>query len=457
VPEALAVAHRPRLKFHAKVAHIDPANRRLQLENGDAISFSAIIATLPLPKLLSLCQLHFSPVLFSHANIINIRVGFSGRIKRPEHWYYVPSRDVPFYRIGIPSNVNSNVCPPGCAVLTIALVRTRNDLISLCRIFILFGLTLFFLALIGAGSHPEFNGLGWGPYGGPLTFYRVEFIALSAALFLAAQGERAILTTTPILLFGTFASLSKAALGGALVILLYVSFQLAVIRRSFAMLVVGFAAVFAFFLAINSPAFMARLKAGFGQHQQSFLSSTPDQSVAYRELPRSDATVGAGSDASEPPRIASSQAPTEQPSNWITLYDGSHRIQMALKAMELFRTSPIMGTGFGSYRIVLKNLYGPDPIIAHYPHNVSLEILSMTGLVGFIPFVVCILLVLVVLQRCILEQPDVIYLAAGALFVLITSHAAGDFYDLRMFWLISIVAAGGINASATNHDIGRIA
>lgn len=101
------------------VLEIDTAARHCVLKDR-RVRYDRIISTVALPELLRLCHLMPSPNLpLQHANVLNVRVGFRGRMLRNEHWAYVPDPSLPFYRVGFPWNVNPRTCPSERASLSI--------------------------------------------------------------------------------------------------------------------------------------------------------------------------------------------------------------------------------------------------------------------------------------------------------------------------------------------------
>ncbi|MEN8163393.1 MAG: hypothetical protein ABFS37_04630, partial [Acidobacteriota bacterium] len=45
-------------------------------------------------------------------NVLNVALGVRGPAPRPEHWFYFPEPEFPFYRVGFPSN-HGNLAPEG--------------------------------------------------------------------------------------------------------------------------------------------------------------------------------------------------------------------------------------------------------------------------------------------------------------------------------------------------------
>ncbi len=85
-----------------------------------------LISTLPLDTFLVLAGEQPSPELFEASEILNVRIGFRGSMRKPHQWVYVPDAELPFHRIGFPSNVNPKTCPPGCASISVEYTHPRD-------------------------------------------------------------------------------------------------------------------------------------------------------------------------------------------------------------------------------------------------------------------------------------------------------------------------------------------
>jgi protoporphyrinogen oxidase len=114
-------------RFEWPVQHVDLHSREVTGPRGEIIRYDRLISTIPLPSLLDLCHRSpHDPEQFAHTSIRNVRVGLRGQLRLDDHWLYLPAKEVIAYRINFPSNVNPNVCPPGCASLSIEYMAGRN-------------------------------------------------------------------------------------------------------------------------------------------------------------------------------------------------------------------------------------------------------------------------------------------------------------------------------------------
>ena len=52
--------------------------------------------------------------------MLNLALGVEGEAPSPEHWLYFPDPELPFYRVGFPSN-HGRLAPEGCHTVSIEL------------------------------------------------------------------------------------------------------------------------------------------------------------------------------------------------------------------------------------------------------------------------------------------------------------------------------------------------
>jgi protoporphyrinogen oxidase len=129
--EALAERVGDDLRCGASVVSIDARERRVVLQGGEVLPFEAVVSTLPLPYLLQRVRgIDGCPGLgmtlaemagaLRWSAVIDLELG----IDRPgvadgAHWIYFPDPELPFYRVGFPSNVARSLAPAGCSSLSV--------------------------------------------------------------------------------------------------------------------------------------------------------------------------------------------------------------------------------------------------------------------------------------------------------------------------------------------------
>jgi protoporphyrinogen oxidase len=101
------------------VMELDGATRRLRTARGTVCTWEVLFSSMPLARL---CRISNDPELrawgsrLTHSATISINLGLRGEVApelREAHWIYVPDRRLPFYRVGIYSNLSRGLCPPG--------------------------------------------------------------------------------------------------------------------------------------------------------------------------------------------------------------------------------------------------------------------------------------------------------------------------------------------------------
>ncbi len=106
-----------RLFLHSPVVALDLGQRYVVLTNGERVSFDVLIATCPLPQLVTMAgpvpeALRDEAKRLAAVAVWNLNLAVRGKARRREHWIYCPEEDLPFYRVGFPCN-HGVVAPAG--------------------------------------------------------------------------------------------------------------------------------------------------------------------------------------------------------------------------------------------------------------------------------------------------------------------------------------------------------
>ncbi len=129
--EALAGRVADDLRCGAAVVSIDARERRVVLQGGEVLPFEQVVSTLPLPYLLQRIRgVDGCPGLgmtlaemagtLRWSAVVDLELGVEREpIADGAHWIYFPDADVPFYRVGFPSNVSRSLAPAGCSSLSV--------------------------------------------------------------------------------------------------------------------------------------------------------------------------------------------------------------------------------------------------------------------------------------------------------------------------------------------------
>ncbi len=125
--EALARALGPaRVRTNTALTAVDPLARRARAADGTEYRYDRLIATVPLPSLVAMCEGAPAEVRDAAAALCAVDwhyldVALRVPPRRPEHWIYVPDRDLPFFRVGSYSNAHPPLVPEGRGSLYVEL------------------------------------------------------------------------------------------------------------------------------------------------------------------------------------------------------------------------------------------------------------------------------------------------------------------------------------------------
>jgi protoporphyrinogen oxidase len=131
LPEAFAkrIEH---IRLGETVAKVDLDERNVQLTSGETLSYDQLVVTIPLPAFLRMTRggidglaAHADKLDWSVVGCLNLGVDRE-TIADGLHWIYTPDADVPFYRVGFPSNICPAVAPPGTSSLYVEFGLPRN-------------------------------------------------------------------------------------------------------------------------------------------------------------------------------------------------------------------------------------------------------------------------------------------------------------------------------------------
>jgi O-Antigen ligase len=363
------------------------------------------------------------------------------------------------------------------AILFAWMFRTREDIMAAVYVAEAMAMAFFVLVLLGF-RNIVIDGLGWAPFGSPITFYRLEFLACCGALYAMTVSYRNDirlfhLVIASIALFSTLSSLSRAALFSSVVVASYLVLLFLVTARQKRAIFVGlfFLAVTAFFFRSGFDIVRERLSElqVSGAAENSIPVSQPaatvnkapnaapsvippsanvtarptvPSTVTTKTPPLAAPVAGAIPQPAVPPKTNVDDADELMRTNHVMLNDSTYRIRLFMHAWDLFENHKLLGSGFGHFEIKARNYLGNALVTYHYPHNVFLEVLSATGLAGMALFSFVVLVGLVVLHQAIRLDTNWAYLAAYPLSVLLSALTAGDIYDFRGFFLTTIMIVG---------------
>ena len=122
LPKALGTGQEDHIRTGARVRKVDAIRKTVTVDGGGEIPYSHLISTIPLPELIRISEglgegLAEAGRRFRHSSVLGICLGLDGPVLRDDHWIYFPGQDLPFYRVGFPSNFSSEAAPEGCGSL----------------------------------------------------------------------------------------------------------------------------------------------------------------------------------------------------------------------------------------------------------------------------------------------------------------------------------------------------
>ena len=125
LPDAVAARIKD-LRLGQQVAGVHLGERWLELAGGERIDFDELVSTISLPSLIDLIRDPFPEAIaearrrLRWVRVVNLALGVRGQAPRSEHWLYFPAPELPFYRVGFPSN-HGQMAPAGCHTVSVEL------------------------------------------------------------------------------------------------------------------------------------------------------------------------------------------------------------------------------------------------------------------------------------------------------------------------------------------------
>lgn len=112
------------IEFNSKTEKIDIKKKTVAVSGGEKYAYGGLISTQPVTELVK--QISGAPEIVKAAaeklkcsSVRCVNIGVRAQNGAPEkirgrHWIYIPGKNIPFYRIGVYSNVNSSAAPENC-------------------------------------------------------------------------------------------------------------------------------------------------------------------------------------------------------------------------------------------------------------------------------------------------------------------------------------------------------
>ena len=125
LPDAVA-SRVDELALGQEVVAVHPGEGWLELADGHRQGFDRLVSTLPLPCLLDMLvdglpeEVRSARRALRWVRVLNLALGVRGPAQRREHWLYFPEPELPFYRVGLPSN-HGRMAPEGCHTVSLEI------------------------------------------------------------------------------------------------------------------------------------------------------------------------------------------------------------------------------------------------------------------------------------------------------------------------------------------------
>ncbi len=117
--------------FNENAVKIDLEKKILLTDKG-TYNYDNLISTIPLKELI--IMIHDEENDLDYTSVYNINLGIKGKCPIDYHWLYFPEKEIPFYRVGVPTNVNNKMSPNDTYSLSIEIAYKGNSSIDLKKI-----------------------------------------------------------------------------------------------------------------------------------------------------------------------------------------------------------------------------------------------------------------------------------------------------------------------------------
>jgi protoporphyrinogen oxidase len=116
----------PDLRTGTEVVRIHLGERWVECADGARLPFATVVSTISLPALLDMVadalpdEVAQARRALRWVRVLNIALGVRGPAPVSEHWRYFPDPELPYYRVGFPSN-HGCVAPEGCHTVSVEI------------------------------------------------------------------------------------------------------------------------------------------------------------------------------------------------------------------------------------------------------------------------------------------------------------------------------------------------
>ncbi len=109
LPDMVA-EHTPGLELGREVVRVHLGEGWVELADGERLPWRKMLSTISLPALVDRLadelpdEVRAARAALRWVRVLNLALGVEGDAPSPEHWLYFPDPELPFYRVGFPSN-----------------------------------------------------------------------------------------------------------------------------------------------------------------------------------------------------------------------------------------------------------------------------------------------------------------------------------------------------------------
>jgi O-antigen ligase/polysaccharide polymerase Wzy-like membrane protein len=355
--------------------------------------------------------------------------------------------------------------------LIIITFNRKIDLIIFSYISIIGGLFFFILAVLGLGD----TGLnpGWAPFGGPITLYKIQFLAFCCALFLSSKTEKTVnklfyYLLSTISLFCIFMTLSKAPVVGVFIALIFLIYFLFLHKKYILVLNISIILLISFITFYNykGSLLVSRINAVGSfldyKHQNKYQNKEKaefeiifqkfvinDSVKKISELnPSEKKTLDVVLDfldadcilnRSDKSQISCIKSYLQYFNNLIILSDSSDRVKMLMYGIKSAKNNIIFGIGIAKYELPHFQRYKKVVEIYKYPHNIVVELFSAMGIMGVLYFCLWFVIVITILVKRSLILYEIGFFISLFIFLILISFFNGSYYDFRIVVFIPLI------------------
>lgn len=112
------------LRLEREVTGVHLGERWVEFADGERLAWQKLLSTISLPALIDRLvdplpeEVAEARRALRWVRVLNLALGVEGTARSAEHWLYFPDPELPFYRVGFPSN-HGDLAPAGCHTVSV--------------------------------------------------------------------------------------------------------------------------------------------------------------------------------------------------------------------------------------------------------------------------------------------------------------------------------------------------